>query len=73
MCVQKEFHIKYPLQSTHEKQSENNSIGNYISKLQSDEITNIYPQSHELPEKLELKETLLKNTEEVKLEKEKSE
>ncbi|XP_022118311.2 5-methylcytosine rRNA methyltransferase NSUN4 [Pieris rapae] len=72
MSVQKEFHTNYPLEPTPEEQSKDNSIGNYISKLQSDEISSIYPQSQEVPEKLELKDTILKNTDEVKIEKEKS-
>lgn len=63
MHIQQEFHLNYPSNCIDKTQIKENSIGNYVSKLQSDEISNIYPQSSELPEKLELKDTIIKSTE----------
>ncbi|XP_023936273.2 5-methylcytosine rRNA methyltransferase nsun-4 [Bicyclus anynana] len=57
MSIQKEFHDKYnpqPNETPPEQSTEINNFDSYIAKLQSEEISNIYRQGENVPEKLEL-------------------
>ncbi|XP_034834697.1 5-methylcytosine rRNA methyltransferase NSUN4 [Maniola hyperantus] len=57
MSIQKEFHDQYNPQNEPPTQSTSpNNLENYIAKLQSEEIANIYPQGENVPEKVELSE-----------------
>ncbi|KAI8439221.1 hypothetical protein MSG28_013062 [Choristoneura fumiferana] len=69
MSVQQEFHKQYPptpspvdTQHSHT----NSRLEQYTTKLQSDEISNVYSQKDGVPEKLELRDVTLRSSEEEK-------
>ncbi|CAG4951528.1 unnamed protein product [Colias eurytheme] len=68
MSIQQEFHKDYPSKDAKvEKQVQTNSaIDNFVSRLQSDEISQIYPQDGSMPEKLDFQEGKLESVEDVK-------
>lgn len=65
MEIQKNFHDKYspPVESKQPEAINRNTLESYITKLQSEEITNIYPGAEYAPEKLEINDNkVLKRT-----------
>ncbi|CAK1555915.1 unnamed protein product [Leptosia nina] len=73
MSVQQDFHNEYPTDNIKPKKERYQSaVDNYVSKLQSDEISNIYPEGGDSPEKLEFKDTTI-NTSKVEDKTEESE
>ncbi|XP_063537416.1 5-methylcytosine rRNA methyltransferase nsun-4 isoform X2 [Cydia strobilella] len=64
MSVQQEFHKQYPPTSTH-TDTQTTTLEQYTAKVQSDDISSIYPQDN-LPEKLELSNMTIRSSEEEK-------
>lgn len=56
MEVQNDFHNKYspPIESKQTETINKNILESYVTKLQSEEISNIYPSGEYAPDKLEL-------------------
>ncbi|XP_047992913.1 5-methylcytosine rRNA methyltransferase NSUN4 isoform X1 [Leguminivora glycinivorella] len=64
MSVQEEFHKQFPPTPTH-TDTQAASVEQFTAKVQSDDISSIYPQDN-LPEKLELSDMTIRSSEEEK-------
>ncbi|XP_050665772.1 5-methylcytosine rRNA methyltransferase NSUN4 [Leptidea sinapis] len=71
MSIQQDFsntYHKINKDLTKDVKQESNVVSNYVSKMEQNEISNIYPTNQALPEKLELKDTTLKRFHENEVE-----
>ncbi|XP_072944998.1 5-cytosine rRNA methyltransferase NSUN4 [Epargyreus clarus] len=65
MSIQQDFHKQYnPTLSQPESASSPKAVDSYISQLQQDEIASLYPNSENVPERLDLSDISLKAAEE---------
>ncbi|XP_048480092.1 5-methylcytosine rRNA methyltransferase nsun-4 [Plutella xylostella] len=68
MSVQQEFHTQYKPAESNTKENSNTRMEDFTSRLQTDEISSIYPQGDQIPERLQTKDMTLQRDSDVLVE-----